>query len=288
MKRAFIGPFQSGFLDELVETSSPDERVQISLRSVLYIALLQSGATEIQVISTSSPKVADIVRRRLKHAAHGKQWFEISKYITHVFKNAVPTFENPANQQLVRHLEHFITDLIFSARAGSNLVWLSRVPSLSAYENTLPPQLLFPIQNLMGQLRPIVAATATLASELRRADVLLIDEILRSELFTKYARDHTHLSDSTLSLEERLMKLDNSTSALVAASGGLLRHSRTAALVIEASARAMDIFGKVPSAFAGFIGAVMKEWLDARAKVVVYDLHETVDSVFLSKLDMPT
>jgi hypothetical protein len=96
MKRAFIGPFQSGFLDELAETSSPDEHMQITLRSVLYISLIQSGATEIQVISASAPKVADVVRRRLKHIDHENQWYEIAKYIGSVFERAVAVPDNKA------------------------------------------------------------------------------------------------------------------------------------------------------------------------------------------------
>lgn len=290
MRSAHLGIFQSGVLMGAAAGPASNEvpplvRASRTIRLV-YSSMVQAGIDQIRVSvgGLLTRELPAYLSRRVRLVS-SPEWGVVQEQVQAAFRIAIgPDYDWRADPHKIRLLEIYVIELLHAWRTATSLIWVTPFPNMEWYRVRLPPELYVPIRNLLATARPLEPTVAAPASVIKRADLGLLEEILVGNAYASYTRSHDALADPSVSPARALASVSRASGVLVRAHRQLLRHHKTSALVLDASANAVEAMGKVPGALAGLIATLLGEWAQSRTRVVIYDFEEILSAA--SGLDL--
>ena len=221
IKKIFISPYSMGYLSAFnaidnihhFKIYTPD----IQFNTFFYSSLIQTGANFIEVISDPKKMLSrsETIKDRVL-ISNKDEYGKVSSRIDKIFSK----YTNKKNKKLNKELDYaklLITDLIYGARKGLDIIYTGKLPNLTKYSKILSPDLYYPLNTLINGIVSNNLFIASPISLIAKSDIKKFDAIINSDIYLNYSNAHTKLSfdqlkNAAVSIKETSEKLIASNS----------------------------------------------------------------------------
>ena len=271
MADAYLHGFAAG-LSRTAKQQGNDARVEQFPRSV-YATILQAGVDRVLTSTATGATLPPQLASRFETST-SKEEFEILLHVKSIFDSAgVANGGNGEQRWEVQNLQNFVAALFGALPKRAHLVWTSGLPQPDKLEHLVPPTILLPIKNLLSCATSIQPTVLVPRLEVKREELLLLDEILSASAFTSYVASHGRLDDATKAIQPAVDTISKTALRMSRINKFLLRHASVAGAVIEAGTKQLDSFSKFPGAIADLLAKILAQMLQDRTRLVIYDVQ---------------
>ena len=291
MKKGYIGPYQIGTLKGASEALKIAEDVTkqqgVDLEGIFYATAFQSGIDEFLVpeykehISPSS----DFIKSRTHYVSHAESK-EHYNLVDSAFSTYLPDgWAKNEEYEFVWSLHSFLVELLDSMSLSSSLLLPSGIPDFSEAESQLPSELAQPISLLLSAIVDIQTPSPIPLKAVPTDDIHRFNDIMSSDMFTRYVEAQSELDNSDSSIEKTLPVIADRGRQLFTQNKHILTLKKSSAGILQMSPKIIDAaFGKLPGALAEVAAKLGVSLLDSRRRVVIYDFRSTTQNILLSNL----
>ena len=210
--------------------------------------------------------------------------------LTQTVSNAFQTFspeeyKRDENRREVSNLENFLVNLLICLERKTALMTLSGLPDPGQFEGILPPELLFPIRNLLSALEPSELSSPLPRSSLLAVDVRRFEEIISSDLFSTYSARHSALESSLVPKDTALKGIAETGEKVFRRHIDLLQLRELTLAILPVTAKVIDtVFGKLPGALADYFTGLATNALKEDRRIIVYQLDSVFRDLVISRV----
>lgn len=292
VKQGFIGSYDLGYLaghsdvmrkwQRMLDQPSPD------FEGVFYASVFQSGLERFLVRSGHLEEVtkSDFVRARVgcvSDSMYGRR----TGPVVRAFHEHLPSgwaFDQKYAE--VFGLESFLMDLLAAMHSKCSLLLVRDIPDIAKVERLLPSELLVPTSNLLASVEHEVVGVPGTQTIVGHEHIKRYQEILASDVFSKYSEAHEHLEHTDDTLSSSLANVVSSGRKLFANSHRALVVRNVAIGFLNITPQVIEVvFGRLPGALAETAAKLGVEFLNERRRVVVYSYRSFLTSVDRVHLD---
>ena len=166
--------------------------------NLIYASMIQAGIQRFRTVGGAPKSIrdSDFLRQRCEE-------YSFNEYMA-VMDSIKDVIESHATGSATHSSEHsdlfplvwFLTELIISLKTKSAMVSVLSVPSARQYRGRLNPEMLAAVGTLMQKVHPIQVDLPIPQSEILSDDVKVFHELIKSDLFERYASSHELLESS--------------------------------------------------------------------------------------------
>lgn len=278
-----VGAYQLGMLDVLKDIANLplilEHLPPVDVEGIVYGCMIQCGAERFEVarIENRSLPNSKYLRSRLSYIPEEKT-FKARNIISRAFQSFLPReYRRDAKCYEVWDIENFLADLLLCAERKTALMTLSALPDPDQFEGILPSELLVPVRNLLSTLEPSNIGSPLPRSSISAVGIRRFEEIISSDLFSAYSKQHSELESSLVPKSAALKSIAETGDKLFRRHINLLQLKKLTLIILPVTAKIVDtIFGKLPGVLAGYFTSLLTDALKDERRIVVYQL----DSVF--------
>lgn len=293
--KVFIGPYALGGLvayhDALNLSPFLDALDPLNVHILFYNFLLQGGATSFAFEDhLMARQEIDRLPRPLQKRItwmRSTAWQEISQGLREIldtFSASAP--EAKRERTPLWHLQFFLSDLIFAAQRGLAIGWVHPTLDPEAMKPLLKDEVYYPILDFLRSFDNLDLSIANHKSSVERRQVVLLEEILKAQLFLEYGTAHKQLASSLIRPGDAAQSVARAARNLALNYDQILRIKRIAVQLLSLSTKAVELFfGKLPGSLADFFRTHLDTALTEERRVVVYHFSPRFEEVFLDRLN---
>jgi hypothetical protein len=279
-----ITPYQQGALaafEDIFKEFNPSVNVQ----RIFYSTMIQGGMHEF-LISEKDPKRILLPRTNYK-LLPTEEFQNVNRVFYDLFNFFMPEgYEKDEQYSDVRKYQTFLIEIVLSMKMNKSIVSMLKRPDLNDIRDKIPPDLYFPIKNLIGGLERVSPELPLLSYSISAKDVSIFYELINSELFTSYALAHSQLESNHGSVNYVIETGTNFYRKNIE----LLELKKLSIDLLSLTPKLIDsFFGKIPGHITDFFAKLFTEQLTKDRKVVIYDFYPTlkylIEQYLLAKIE---
>lgn len=291
MKKGFIGPYQLGVLSGASDALRIAEEVTqehgADLEGIFYATAFQAGVDEFIV-----PDLKDKPTPKSEFLAARTRYISRKDTETHweiaraAFSAHLPNgWERSEEFSSIWQLESFLVELMDAMSVGACVLSPWGIPDIAKAEALLPSELSVPLSNLLAAVKDFQAPSPIPQKAVPTEDIHRFNDIMASDVFSKYVTAQYSLEDSETPLESSQPTVVSSARLVFAKSPQLLQLRKAGLGILQVTPKLVDaVFGKLPGALADLAAKLGGNLLEERRRVVIYDFRSSVQEVLLTNL----
>lgn len=290
-RKVIIGPFQLGALaalDAVVNLPSILKHVpKMDAENLFYACMIQSGVEEFEVPSLKglSVKESSFLSERISLIPE-ETYLKCSESTKRIFKDYLPEgYKIDDRYSAIWSLEFFLTDLFLAFERKISIVRILPIPDLTKAEGLIPPELFYPVQNLLNAFDSETTTLPLPKSSISAKNVKEFQDIITSDLFSQYALAHQELDNNKLTKRKVISDITKAGHGLFQKYKRLLYLKNLAISSLPVTAKTIDlIFGKLAGILAEYAAGQLNNWLKNEKRIVLYHFYPTFQEIVLRRL----
>lgn len=290
-RKATIGPYQLGALDALntiVNWPLILERVpKMDAEALFYSCMIQSGVEEFEIFAGQARLVGEsnFLSKRTSLISD-EVYHKGTEMVTKTFESYLPDgYRTDEKYSSIWTLQSLLTDLFVSLERKTSMVCILPMPDLAETEGLIPPELFYPLENLLHSFDSENATLPLPRSSISSENVRDFQDIITSDLFSQYCSTHKQLDDNRFTREKAILDTAKAGRALFQKHKKLLYLKNLTISLLPVTARIIDvIFGKLPGILAEYSTNLVSTWLEDERRITLYHFHPMFERIILKRL----
>ncbi|PGY60316.1 hypothetical protein [Bacillus thuringiensis] len=267
-----ITPYQQGAFsayDELFNKFNPSVNVQ----RIFYSTMIQGGMHEFLISEEDTQKI--LLPKTNYKILSSKDFNNVSEVINGLFDFFMPEgYKADKQYSDVIKYQCFLVDIVLAMKMNKSIVWMSKSPDLNDIRDKIPPDLYFPLYNLISRLEQVSPELPLLSYSIPAKDVSIFYDLINTELFKNYAFSHSQLESNHGSVNDVIEAGNNFYRKYIES----LELKKLSISLLSLTPKLVDsFFGKIPGHIADFFARLFTEQLAKDKKVVIYDFTPTIN-----------
>ncbi len=290
-RKVLISPYQQGALDALytVVNLPPilEQVPQMDVEGLFYSYMIQAGAENFVVspIESSSAKYSEFISKRISFLSEDR-FRKVYDIVGTVFQSYLPEgYKIDPRFSKVGSVEAFLADLLLSLEEKLDMVCILPIPDSAKFEGILPPELFHPIQNLINAFDSESAKLPLPKSSILSTNVKILQEIITSDLFSRYSLKHQELANALASKKKAIFDINEFGGKLLIKYEKLIYLKPLTISLLPVTAKLIDVvFGTLPGTLAEYSSKLLTNWLKDERRIVLYHFHPTFEDIVRRRL----
>ncbi|MGB2728956.1 MAG: hypothetical protein WBD09_10875 [Halobacteriota archaeon] len=286
MRKVLISPYQLGALDALntVVNLPPilEQVPQMDVEGLFYLYMIQAGAEKFVItpIESRSAKYSEFLSKRISFLSE-EPYRKVYDIVATVFQSYLPEgYEIDPKFSNIGSVKAFLADLLLSLEKRLDMVCILPIPDPAKVEGILPPELFHPIQNLINTFDSESAKLPLPKSSVLSTNVKIFQEIITSDLFSRYSLMHQELANARSSKNKVIFNIVESGGKLLIKYEKLLYLKPLTISLLPVTAKLIDVvFGKLPGTLAEYSSKLLNNWLKDERRIVLYHFHPKFEEI---------
>jgi hypothetical protein len=291
MKKGLIGPFGLGVLHGLSQALSiagkTTQEHGPDLEAIFYATAFQAGIDEFMVpeLEETLRPTSDFLVDRTSYVAakrSDKHW----RVVDAAFSAYLPDdWEQNIEYSSVWRIQSLVVDLLDAMSAGASLLAPDGIPDMAEIEMQLPDELSIPVRSLLSAISELPTSGLVFQRTVASEDVERFNEIISSDLFSKYAAAHSLLDSLDAPAPQVLPMVVSSARSIFRRHKKLLKLRTSGIGILQLTPKFVDtVFGRLPGLLAEVAAKLGGSLLESRRRIVIYDFEATLKDVLISNL----
>lgn len=290
-RKVIVSPYNLGALSALnAVVNCPPILKHVSkmdAENLFYACMIQSGVEEFEIPSFEGLLVnkSRFLSERISLIPE-KIYRKCIKTVEMIFEGYLPEgYKRDMRYSSIWGLESFLTDLLLSLERKRSMVLILGVPDLTETEGLIPPEIFYPVQNLLNAFDSETTTLPLPRSSISAKNVSEFRDIITSDLFSQYVLAHQKLDNNKLARRKVISDITKVGHSLFQEYKRLLYLKDIAILSLPVTAKAIDlVFGKLAGILAGYAADQLNNWLKNEKRIILYDFHPKFLEIILRRV----
>lgn len=263
-------------------------REPINVDAIVYSTMIQCGVEKFEIPIHVRPRHRvkpnstrpNFLKARIQYF-YDKKVIKSQIAVSDAFSRFLPQnyHNNPEFSNIV-NLENFIQDLVYAAERKTSCMTLFPVPKIDKLENHLPPEILFPVKNLLNSFETLNPSLPYPKLSVKSSDINKFEQLINSDLFSRYVFQHGKLEQSSIPTKNALMQVVDSGKGMLQSNLDFLQVREMTISVLPITAQLIDVvFGKLPGTLADYLANLLMGLLQSEKRIVVYQLNSIFEDL---------
>lgn len=291
MKKGLIGPYQLGILSGASDILKVAEQITgehgVDVEGIFYATAFQAGVDEFLIPDYKDhpyPRSDFLANRTTVIPRERSEQHE--KMVRATFSAHLPDdwYRND-EYAFAFELQAFVVDLLDAMSTGASLLSPWGMPEIAEAKARLPSELSVPLANLLSAFTDFQASSPIPQKAVPTEDIQRFNEIISSDLFSKYAAAQSSLDDLEAPVTAVLPTVVSSGRDVFFQNKQLLQLRKSSLSILQLTPKLVDVvFGKLPGALAEVAANFGISLLESRRRIVIYDFRSSIQGILFSNL----
>lgn len=190
MRKIFIGPHSLGYFSAFQAASNvplfKKYTPEMQFNTWFYTSLLQTGGKYIELLDDPMDIMgkSELIKERIIPANKGN-YQKLSERVHKVIQKH--TRQDILAKKKPNTLELFLTDLLYSANSGSDLIYSGEIPNISKYQKIVSPELYGLINQLQDNITTTDIFTPSPIGFIKKTEIRKFNDIINSDIYAEYS-----------------------------------------------------------------------------------------------------
>ncbi len=253
-----------------------------NIDKLIYASMLQAGVNLFRI-----PKIEDQISTQSQYFKNHIEYYTDDEYqviLNEVRKNLLKfipeyDFENGA-WSTVNDVESFIIELLLATNHGTNIVFLTAPPTQKAVSECFPVEFSVIFNNFLSAFHQDTLQLPASQFFISIENVQQFNEILNSDLFSQYSEAQNEISVIETSESTAIANLAKKSTALIKKYVDLASPKETVVSILEVTPKVINhIFGEITGDIVELLSKPLKNALNSKRRIVVYDLSSILFNI---------
>jgi hypothetical protein len=294
-RRIYFGPYQLGLMNALHDgVNHPDmlkHRNPINVEAIIFSSMIQCGIERFEMPHFDDPLFDNLnskfLTSRIDYLSTKDEGNSLETVVNTFQKYLPEEYKHDMKYMPVRQIQYLIADLVFSLEHKTSILSLPSIPKISQIENLLPPELLFPIKNLLSSFEQLNPSLPYPKLSIPSSQIARFEQIINSDLFSSYSSKHSELEKLSIAKENALNNIVESGKIIFQKNLDYLQLKNIILSVLPLTAKGIDIFfGKLPGSLAYYLANTLSNLLKDEHRIIIYQFNPIWNDLYaISKMN---
>jgi hypothetical protein len=267
----------AGISEVVAQAAAVTENVDTNLEGIFYATAFQSGVEQFLVypLDIDKLRVSDFVKKRMSFVSP-------TKYLKHIqivqkaFNDYLPTdYRSNKIYAPTWRLEYFLQDILAAMDLKSSLLTVLQFPNIVESQAIIPPSLFIPIRNLFNSVKYETVVVPVPRLSVSVDDIKRFQEILNSDLFSKYSHAQEELEHSRTVTAKAVSNVARIGRQIFANNQTVLTLRSTVLGILQTTPLLIETaFGKLPGALSEVACKTVLALIGEKRNLVVYTFNQ--------------